>query len=474
MKKIACLLIFLFSLSCGKEKHDQRIVSIDKFMQGQVEFFKFNGNILMAEKGKVIYQKSFGMADFNIKRPLNDSCVFELASVSKQFTAMGILTLEKQGKLDLNDSLRKYFPELPYTNITIHHLLTHTSGLPDYGEIMESKWNHQEIAFNNDMIDCLAKEKPPVHFESGTKWEYCNTAYAILASIIEKVSGLTFKDFMAKFLFEPLQMNHSRVYNTRRSGENIENYAFGFVWSDSLNRFILPDSLPEYDYVYYLDGIQGDGIINSTTGDLLKWDRFMADQTLHGDTMLKKILFPYVLCDSTFNAIFSNYFVTSMIHYGYGVFIGENHFGKFVSHSGGWPGYITELVRYIDNDITIIILSNNESHAPSVQRALTNILFKQPIEYPRQHDAITLDTTSLNMFVGTFLVRHRKFDIVRENDSLFQIFATGYRSNFLPESNSKVFSPENNIQFEIVKDSSDQLKYYRIFYGIKEEMEKLK
>lgn len=188
--------------------------------------------------------------------------------MSKQFTAIGILLLEKQGKLGLRDTLRKFFPELPYKNISLHQMLTHTSGLPEYEYAMKSKWDQKTIAFNKDLINFLSREKLPVNFKPGTRWEYCNTGYALLASIIEKVSGLSYANFMAQYVFARLGMNHTRVYNTRRSGERIENYAYGFVWSDSLKRYILPDSLRDYNFVYYLDGIQGDGTINSTTREL--------------------------------------------------------------------------------------------------------------------------------------------------------------------------------------------------------------
>ena len=285
-------------LSCFNPNQDRRFESIDRYLQGQADYYKFNGNVLISEKDRIIYQKSFGYSDFNRQIPLNDTSVFELASVSKQFTAMGILMLQKQGLIDLNDSLRKFFPELPYYNIKIHHLLTHTSGLPNYGVLLFNKWDRKKIAFNNDVISMLAEEKPASYFKPGEKWEYCNTGYVLLASIVEKVSGLTFKDFMDQNIFVPLQMRHTRVYNTRRSGEKLDNYAYGYVWSDSLKRFVLPDSLSDYDYVYFLDGIQGDGIINSTTGDLLKWNKFIYENNLGFDSIIQKMLYPYVLCDS--------------------------------------------------------------------------------------------------------------------------------------------------------------------------------
>jgi CubicO group peptidase (beta-lactamase class C family) len=463
MKILIYVLTFLTLLSCGKEKQDDRLDSIDKFLLGQAEYFKFNGNVLIAEKGKVIYQKSFGVRDFYTNEPLNDSSIFELASVSKQFTAMGILLLEKQGKLSVNDSLRQYFPELPYKNVSLHHMLTHTSGLPKYKQAMNSKWDRKKIAFNSDVISFLARENPSKHFEPGTKWEYNNTAYAILASIIEKVSGMTFKDFMAKNVFEPLDMKHTRVYNTRRSGERLKNYAYGFVWSDSLKQHVLPDSLPDYNFVYYLDGIQGDGVINSTTGDLLKWDRGLVNKTLIGEATLTKMFFPHALSDSTTN-----------VHYGYGVFVGKNEFGSFVNHSGGWPGYVTNLRRYTDNDRTIVILSNNESNSPEIQTTISNILFGQPIVLPYSHKPISLDSSSLENFTGSFSINGRKFDIIREGDSLILVFS-GEKIIFVPESGTKVFAADGlDVQFEILKNGHNELKHYRVLYGVKEEMLKLK
>ena len=204
---------------------------------------------------------------------MNDSSVFELASVSKQFTAMGIMICKERDLLSYYDNIKKFFPDLPYDNITVRNLLTHTSGLPSYEDQFEKNWDHKKIAFNKDIIDMLERHDT-LFFKPGTKWKYSNTGYALLASIIEKVSGMSYNDFMAKNIFQPLGMTHTFIYNTRRTtGKIPANYALGFVYSDSLKQYILPDSLPKYDYVYYLDGIVGDGCVNSTTGDLFKWDR---------------------------------------------------------------------------------------------------------------------------------------------------------------------------------------------------------
>ena len=160
MKRTFFYLSFLI-LACNNQKETNSLASqMDEYLAGQQKYFRFNGNVLVAEKGNIIFQRSYGYAHFDSQRLLNDSSVFELASVSKQFTAAGILLLKDRGQLQLTDSLRHYFPELPYANITIWHMLTHTSGLPDYESAMNARWDPSVIAFNNDMFAFLAAEKP--------------------------------------------------------------------------------------------------------------------------------------------------------------------------------------------------------------------------------------------------------------------------------------------------------------------------
>jgi CubicO group peptidase (beta-lactamase class C family) len=359
MKKIVVLLLLPMILQAQMDYTSR----LDSYMQGEVSRNNFNGNVLIAKAGNIIYQKSFGYSSYTTKELLNNNTVFELASVSKQFTAVGILLLQEKNKLKLTDSLRHYFPELPYSNITIQNLLTHTSGLPDYMAAMANKWNHKQVAFNDDVIKFLAEEKIPADFKPNEKCEYSNTAYEMLASIIEKVSGQKFNIYMQENIFKPLGMQHSRIYNTRRSTkEIIPNYAYGFVYSDDLKKYILPDSIPDYDFVIYLDGIVGDGVVNSTTGDLLIWDRALKNHLLLSEKMQAEMFSPQSLIDPV-----------TKTYYGYGEFLGKNEFGNYIAHSGGWPGYKNNLVRYIEEDLTIIILSNNESDAKKISTALTAI-----------------------------------------------------------------------------------------------------
>ncbi len=454
---LAFAAIILFG--CASKKETSKVeAQLDEYLTGQSEYFRFNGNVLVAENGKTVFQKSYGYADFNTRRLLNDSSVFELASVSKQFTATAILLLKDKSRLKLTDSLRQYFPELPYPGITLYHLLTHTSGIPDYESAMVEKWDHSKIAFNNDMIGFLVKEKRPLLFVPGTRWEYSNTAYAILASIVEKVSGQTFRDFMAINIFQPLQMNHTRIYNTRRSlKDTIPNYAYGFVFNDSLKKYMMPDSLPELKYVIYLDGIQGDGVVNSTTADLLKWDRAVKNHTLLTESSQKEMLAEHAVVDTLKKS-----------HYGFGVFQEQTELGYVISHSGGWPGYITFIARNVDKDQTFIVLSNNNASSPPIARALQYIMNGKTVTLPYEHRKIPLDSTTLQKFTGKYKSTG-EINIERIGNKLFRVMSNGQKTELKPESETKFFygdGTDRQIEFE-VGDSKKVVKAWLISYGTK-------
>lgn len=342
-----------------------KIYEIDSLLNAMYASKSVNGNFLIAEKGNVIYKKSFGYANEITREKLNENSIFELASVSKQFTAMGIMILKENGKLNLDDDFTKYIPELSYyKGITIRNLLNHTSGLPDYMGLLDSLFDKSKIATNNDIINLFKENNPAIHFEPNTKFEYSNTGYAILASIIEKISGTTFADYLNLNIFQPLQMKNTFVYCRRLLPKKIPNYAYGYIYSDSLKKYILPDDLNETKMVVWLDGIVGDGTVNSTVNDLLKWDRALYTNKLLSDSGMKQLFEVAKLTDN------------SKTQYGMGWFIDDNSlFGKTTSHGGSWPGYKIYIERYIDKDITIIILQNHEDVLNSVL-SIRNILFK--------------------------------------------------------------------------------------------------
>lgn len=310
----------------------------------------FNGNVLVVSNAQIAYKKSFGFANYHTQELLNDSSVFELASCSKQFTAMAIMILAEQGKINYTDNIQKYIPDLPYKNITVENLLTHTSGLPDYMELLLKHWDKKKFATNYDIITLFKQYKPRIHFSPNEKYEYSNTGYALLSIIIEKASGLTYSEFLNNNIFQKLAMKDTRVYNTRRSkNEKINNYAYGHVYSNKHKKFTLPDSLSDYDFVAYMDAITGDGTVNTTATDLVLWDNALRENKLVSAATLGKAFSKHMLSNGKES------------EYGYGQCVaGGGKYERVVYHGGAWPGYATSILHFVDRPLTVIVLSNNE------------------------------------------------------------------------------------------------------------------
>lgn len=419
----------------------------------------FNGNILIAEKGKIIYKNSFGLANEQTKEKLNENSIFELASVSKQFTAMAIVILKEKGKINYEDKIIKFIPELSnYKNITIRNLLNHTSGLPDYMILLDSlliekkNWKQKnKIATNKSIIEIFAKHNPKVLFEPNEKWEYSNTGYALLASIIEKASGKSYSDFLEKEIFIPLKMNNTFIFRRRFEPKKIKNYAFGYVYSDSLKTNILPDNdIKENNnkMVYSLDGIVGDGTVNSTILDLLIWDRALYENKLIAQESKIEIITPGILNDK------------SSTKYGFGWFIQKNGvYGNLINHSGGWPGYRTYIERQIENDKTIIALQNNDNeniYLPT--QKIREILYDiKPIKF------INLESSEIEKYAGNYINEKnqiRKFSL--ENGKLLlEIDGPDDKMELKPITKTKFkligFNPD--IFYDFVVENGEVKKY---------------
>ena len=450
MNKITLLLtVALFtSVTFAQDKAKK----LDSLMTAYHKEKSFNGNVLVAEKGTIIYQNSFGLANEKTRQKINLKTVFELASVSKQFTAMGIVQLQKEGKLQYNDLISKYLPELSsYKGVTIKNLLTHTGGLPDYMELLGAEWKSNDIVTNDDVIKIFEKVKPAALFSPNEKWEYSNTGYLLLASIIERVSGKTFSDYLQAKIFKPLKMNNTFVYRRWYKPEDKTNYASGYIYSDSLQRKVTPDELGKDYYVVVLDGIVGDGMVNSNLEDLLKWDR-----ALYGDKLVNK---------ADKELIFSSAATVDgkNTDYGFGWKINQNKvYGKIASHSGGWGGYITYIERDLDNDKTIILLQNNDTPQTRIQyKNIRKILYDLPV-----YKSITLGSADLKPFEGVYLTESGKENkILLENDKLYvEMGSDAYKMELQPVSKSRFvvigFDPE--VTYEFTFGANGTVEKYRV------------
>jgi len=306
----------------------------------------FSGVVLIAENGKPTYQKAFGYREFADQIPLQASDIFELASVSKQFTAMIIMMLKEKDLLNYDDSVSKYL-EIPYKGMTIRNLLTHTSGLPDYQDIMDKYWNKTKVAGNPECIEYLNKYSPPKHFEPGEKYEYSNTGYMLLASIAEKASGKDFIELCRKWIFKKLKMKSTDI-RTLEEKKATKNFAIGHIYVEERNKYVRADSFPSSNYTIWLGNRKGPGRISSTAADLLKWDNALYTEKLVRQSTLQEAFTPMKLNDGSFS------------NYGFGWELrNDPSFGKIVQHNGDNPGYKTQIIRYIDKKKTMIILNNN-------------------------------------------------------------------------------------------------------------------
>ena len=307
---------------------------------------RFSGVVLVAENGKAVYHKAFGYREFADQIPLQTSDIFELASVSKQFTAMIIMMLKEKGMLNYDDSVGQYL-EIPYKGLTIRNLLTHTSGLPDYQDIMDKYWDKTKVAGNPDCIDYLNKYAPPKRFEPGEKYEYSNTGYLLLASIAEKASGKDFIALCRKWIFKKLKMKSTDI-RTLEEKKATTNFAIGHIYVEERSKWVRADSFPSSDYTIWLGNRKGPGRISSTAADLLKWDQALYTEKLIKQSTLQEAFTPMKLNDG------------SLSNYGFGWALRtDSLLGKIVSHTGDNPGYKTQIIRSIDKKKTIIVLNNN-------------------------------------------------------------------------------------------------------------------
>jgi CubicO group peptidase (beta-lactamase class C family) len=256
------------------------------------------------------------------------------------------MQLQSQGKLDYDDPVEKYL-SIPYKNITIRHLLNHTSGLPDYQAIMDAHWDKTRVADNNDIIQYLNKYAPPALFPPGDRYEYSNTGYVLLASIAEKAGNADFTEMLREWVFKKYRMMDSDL-RTPSEKKQLKNLAYGHIKQGGTQSYVKADSFPSSNYTIWLGHREGPGRISSTAYDLLKWDRALYDPRFFTPEMKREAFKPAVL---------NNH---SLSQYGFGWELGVDEvLGKYVQHSGDNPGYKTEIVRYIDADKTIILLCNN-------------------------------------------------------------------------------------------------------------------
>ena len=306
----------------------------------------FSGAVLVAKNGQILFERYKGFSNFVTRDTVNQHTPFHLASISKTFTGMAVLRLWEDGKLSLDDTLQKYFPQLPYKGITIRMLLSHRSGLPNYLYFMDSLWNKHKKMINEDVLNAMIQHHPRISSLPNTHFEYCNTNFMLLALIVEKITGAYFPDYMKHNVFTPLGMNDTYIFSIRDTANYIPTLSVARTFP-----------MDPFDCTY------GDKNVYSTVRDLFAYDR-----ALYEHTFLKK---------STLDLAFTP---TSNEHHSkhnYGLawrlFISNGD--TVVYHNGKWHGTNTSFIRLVQDTATIIVLGNKQNsniyHAKDMEGIFT-------------------------------------------------------------------------------------------------------
>jgi CubicO group peptidase (beta-lactamase class C family) len=347
---------------------------IDEYMAARVERHHFNGTILLAKNGSILFCRGYGMANLEHDIPCTATTKFRLGSITKQFTAMAVLILQERGKLSVNDKVKKYLPSAPgaWDDITIHHLLTHTAGIPNYTsfpDFMKTLRNQVTL----DELIAKFKDKP-LDFKPGEKFRYSNSGYIVLGKIIEIASGHPYAAFMKEAIFDPLEMRDTG-YDT--AATILKNRASGYtrlLGVAPANASYIDMSLPH-----------AAGALYSTVVDLLKWDR-----ALDSDKLLSK---------KSIEAMFTPF----KDHYAYGWSVDTKFDQPRQVHGGGIPGFVTVIERFHRDKFVVVVLSNFEtSRVDRIGNDLAAIALGGPYVIPREPKPVKLDVATLAKYAGSY------------------------------------------------------------------------
>jgi CubicO group peptidase (beta-lactamase class C family) len=421
-------------------KFDEYLTAITK--QG-----RFTGSVLVAREGQVIFSKSYGMANLEFDIPNTPQTKFRLGSITKQFTSAAILLLQERGKLSVQDPVCKYVENCPKTwePVTIHHLLTHTSGIPSYTNAKEYRAMSTQPVTPAAFVDSFKSK--PLDFAVGEKYQYNNSGYYMLGYLIEKISGQSYEAFLQDNIFTPLKMantgydTHDRILKLRATG--YEDRA-----GKPINSSYVDMSIP-----------YAAGSLYSTTEDLFVWN-----EALFSDKLLTAKSRAAMMTPDKNN-------------YGYGVVMNQQYNRARVSHGGGINGFNTYLTRFPAEKITIIALRNsNFGVSPDkVCADFAAILFGEKYEIPGTQVVAKVDPKIYDAYVGEYqLAPNFILTVTREGDRLMTQATGQGKIEIFPESETKFFPKVMEAKITFVKDESGKVTHLILQQGGERQAKKIK
>jgi CubicO group peptidase (beta-lactamase class C family) len=371
MKKPLLFFVALFLiLNC----FSQEIAKLEELMTAYSNQYKFNGTVLVSHKGKILLDKGYGLRNAGDKTPNDQHSVYQIGSITKQFTATVIMKLQEEKKLNVSDKLSKYFPGYPKgDSITIEHLLTHTSGIYSYTSDPAFMQNEVTKPSNREKMMALFKDKP-LNFSPGTQWDYSNSAYMLLGYIIEDVAKMPYEQAVRRYIFTPLGMTHSGFDFTHLYSRDKTTGYFRLTKEKNEPAPIVDSSVSF-----------SAGAIYSSTGDLYKWH-----QSLQNNSVIKK-------------ASKEKAQTPVKNKYGYGWAIDTIAGKKTFGHGGGIHGFNTNMVSIQDDNTCIILLANAANpNLDKITKDIFAILYNMPYELPKEKITITVPEEILKQYIGVF------------------------------------------------------------------------
>ncbi|MES2275935.1 MAG: serine hydrolase [Bacteroidota bacterium] len=371
MKK--CIVLFL--LIIGLQANAQVSRKLDLFFKRLEKTRQFSGNVLVAENGQVIYRGSLGYADFKSRQPMQPNTAFPIASMSKTLTATAILQLAEQGKLAVSDPIAHYLAGFPYPDITIRHLLSHTSGLPPYNAFFKLVLAKEprRVLTNADFLPAAIANKPALIYPPGSSGNYDNVNYLILALIIEKVSGQVYPDYIQEHILKPAGMVHTRfmALSNQFNTDTLHHYAFPHIFPGSFDEFpVRANTVPYIRDYWRTFAVTGFGDYVSTVDDILLYDQALYDGRLLKAQTLKQSFEPVRLTGGKPHP--------QLFGLGWEVEPDSSR-GKVVYHSGVATGLSSVIIRNIAQHQTVILFDNCHYNAHETGDQVLKLLNGQPV-----------------------------------------------------------------------------------------------
>jgi len=449
MKINRLLLFFLFTflvLIVNGQQINHHLQDIDNFLQNEFPENKPGAVVLISSGDSVIYKKSYGLANIESKKPVETNMIFQIASMTKQFTAAAIMKLVENGKLSLNDTIQQYIDYFPLKKhpITVEHLLAQTSGIPEFFDIDDDEY-HLLVQEHTPMELISYFKDEPLEFESGSKFRYSNSNYVLLGAIIEKVSNITYGEYLQEALFKPLGMNNTALWY--QNNFDTEQIPLGYMIKDG--NYV--PSTPIGGSILYSSG----GIV-STVDDLFKWNRALKDTTL--------------LSNKSGSKMFTNNILTNgqPSNYGFGFFIKNLQGKRTIQHGGNLYGFTSSGLWLPDEDLFVCILSNKGfARTEEIADYIASLLIGNPIEILKQKE---IKSSKLNDYIGSYKLNAKKsklINIIVVSERLVLTFPNqpGNEVDVLPTGEDLFESKKANITLNFIRNDVGEISGIDIKQG---------